>query len=96
MRHITSGVLPSGRKKGKAFTPGLTPSPGAADHLLQNIHTVAGLNHLKMPNNIAFNVKLVPHGNDSHAATLDLFRSVVSVFHDCSQMQRRVDTRYHR
>ena len=32
---MLSGALPSGRKKGKAFTPGLTPSPGAADQLLQ-------------------------------------------------------------
>jgi len=84
---MLSGALPSGRKKGKAFTPGLTPSPGAADQLLQNIHTVAGLNHLKMPNNIAFNVKLAPHPNDSHGKTLDYYTSYVQSYFDEGGMQ---------
>jgi len=84
---MLSGALPSGRKKGKAFTPGLTPSPGAADQLLQNIHTIAGLDHLKMPNNIAFNVKLAPHSNDSHQKTLDYFTSYVQSYFDEGGMQ---------
>jgi len=84
---MLSGALPSGRKKGKAFTPGLTPSPGAADQLLQNIHTIAGLDHLKMPNNIAFNVKLAPHSNDSHEKTLDYFTSYVQSYFDEGGMQ---------
>ncbi len=84
---MLSGALPSGRKKGKAFTPGLTPSPGAADQLLQNIHTIAGLDHLKMPNNIAFNVKLAPHSNDTHAKTLNYFSSYVQSYFDEGGMQ---------
>jgi pyruvate formate-lyase/glycerol dehydratase family glycyl radical enzyme len=84
---MLSGALPSGRKKGKAFTPGLTPSPGAADQLLQNIHTIAGLDHLKMPNNIAFNVKLAPHANDSHQKTLDYFSAYVQSYFDEGGMQ---------
>ena len=84
---MLSGALPSGRKKGKAFTPGLTPSPGAADQLLQNIHTIAGLDHLKMPNNIAFNVKLAPHSNDSHTKTLDYYTSYVQSYFDEGGMQ---------
>ncbi len=84
---MLSGALPSGRKKGKAFTPGLTPSPGAADQLLQNIHTIAGLDHLKMPNNIAFNVKLAPHGKDSHAQTLDYYTGYVQSYFDEGGMQ---------
>jgi formate C-acetyltransferase len=84
---MLSGALPSGRKKGKAFTPGLTPSPGAADQLLQNIHTIAGLDHLKMPNNIAFNVKLAPHSNDSHKETLDYYTSYVQSYFDEGGMQ---------
>ena len=84
---MLSGALPSGRKKGKAFTPGLTPSPGAADQLLQNIHTIAGLDHLKMPNNIAFNVKLAPHFHDSQDQTLDYYTSYVQGYFDEGGMQ---------
>jgi formate C-acetyltransferase len=84
---MLSGALPSGRRKGNAFTPGLTPAPGSADQLLQNIHTIAGLDHLKMPNNIAFNVKLVPHAGDSHAQTLDHFASYVQSYFDEGGMQ---------
>lgn len=84
---MLSGALPSGRKKGKAFTPGLTPAPGASEQLLPALRSVAGLDHLKMPNNIAFNVKLVPHGNDSHAATLDLFTGYLSGYFDLGGMQ---------
>ncbi len=84
---MLSGALPSGRKKGKAFTPGLTPAPGASDQLIPNIHAVAGLDHLKMPNNIAFNVKLVPHAGDSHAETLDHFTGYLKTYFDLGGMQ---------
>ena len=57
---VLSGALPSGRKKGKAFTPGITPSADASGTLLDPIHAVGSLDPLKMPNNIAFNVKLFP------------------------------------
>ncbi len=84
---MLTGALPSGRKKGKALTPGLTPAPGRSDLLLQNIHTVASLDHLKMPNNASFNVKLVPHPGDSHEKTLDLFSGYVQSFFDLGGMQ---------
>lgn len=84
---ILSGALPSGRKKGKAFTPGLTPAPGASDQLLPNIRTIAALDHLKMPNNIAFNVKLAPNAGDGHARTLDYFTSYVQSYLDEGGMQ---------
>jgi pyruvate formate-lyase/glycerol dehydratase family glycyl radical enzyme len=84
---MLSGALPSGRKKGKAFTPGLTPAPGASDQLIQNIHTIAALDHLKMPNNIAFNVKLVPHAGDSHEQTLNYFTSYVQSYFEEGGMQ---------
>ena len=84
---MLSGALPSGRKKGRAFTPGLTPAPGASEQLLPALRSIAGLDHLKMPNNIAFNVKLVPHGNDSHAATLDLFSSYLDGYFELGGMQ---------
>jgi formate C-acetyltransferase len=84
---MLSGALPSGRKKGKAFTPGLTPAPGDTDQLIPNIRTIARLNHLKMPNNIAFNVKLVPHSGDSHTETLDHFTSYLQSYFDLGGMQ---------
>ena len=84
---MLSGALPSGRQKGKAFTPGLTPAPGSGDQLIQNIHTISRLNHLKMPNNIAFNVKLVPHAKDNHEETIDLFTSYVQSYFDEGGMQ---------
>ena len=57
-----SGALPSGRQKGKPFTPGLTPQPFASKSLLDNIRDVARLDPVNLNNNIAFNVKVVPVG----------------------------------
>ena len=84
---ILSGALPSGRKRGKAFTPGLTPSPNASDLVLDNIHDVSRLDNLKMPNNIAFNVKLVPHPGDTPDEVLDQFTSYVQSYIDLGGMQ---------
>ncbi len=84
---MLSGALPSGRKKGKPFTPGLTPAPGTSNQLIQNIHQIARLNHLKMPNNIAFNVKLVPYPDDPHSKTLDIFSSYVGGYFEEGGMQ---------
>lgn len=84
---MLSGALPSGRKKGKAFTPGLTPAPGYSDQLLQNIHTIAGLDYLKMPNNASYNVKIVPHAGDSHEETLNYFTSYVQSYFEEGGMQ---------
>jgi pyruvate formate-lyase/glycerol dehydratase family glycyl radical enzyme len=84
---MLSGALPSGRKKGKSFTPGLTPAPGSSDNLLANIQTVAGLDNFKMPNNLSFNVKLVPHPGDTHARTLDIFSGYVQSYFDLGGMQ---------
>ena len=84
---ILSGALPSGRKKGMPFTPGLTPAPGDSDQLLENIHTVAGLDHLKMPNNIAFNVKIVPDPASPHEKNLDDLTAYVKSYFDQGGMQ---------
>jgi formate C-acetyltransferase len=67
---MLSGALPSGRRRGKAFTPGLTPAPGRGASLIEHIHDVASLDHHLMPNNIAFNVKVVPGAGDRPADTL--------------------------
>ncbi|MFX0075252.1 MAG: pyruvate formate lyase family protein [Candidatus Hermodarchaeota archaeon] len=84
---MLTGALPSGRKKGKALTPGLTPAPGTTDILLPSIQSVAALDYLKMANNASYNVKLVPHPGDSHEKTLDLFTSYVQSFFDLNGMQ---------
>ncbi len=82
-----SGALPNGRKAYKPFTPGLTPAPGRKDLLIQNIHSVTALDTLKMPNNMAFNIKLVPNSNDSHEETLNYFNSYAKSYFDLGGMQ---------
>ncbi|MFW9951660.1 MAG: pyruvate formate lyase family protein, partial [Candidatus Thorarchaeota archaeon] len=84
---MLTGALPSGRRKGKALTPGLTPAPGTTDILLPSIQSVAALDYLKMANNASYNVKLVPHPGDSHEETLNLFTSYVQSFFDLNGMQ---------
>ena len=84
---MLSGALPSGRKRGKAFTPGLTPAPNATEQILDSIHEVSALDNLKMPNNIAFNVKLVPHPGDSQDEVLNQFTSYVQSYFDLGGMQ---------
>ncbi|MBD3338504.1 MAG: formate acetyltransferase [Candidatus Lokiarchaeota archaeon] len=82
-----SGALPSGRKAFKPFTPGLTPAPNDKDELIQNIHSVASLDAKKMPNNLAFNIKLVPNQFDTHDETLNHFRTYVKSYFDLGGMQ---------
>ena len=82
-----SGALPSGRLKGKPFTPGITPSPGVTDRLLSNIHTVAGLDPLKMPNNIAFNVKVAPGAQDSHEEFVERVTAYAKSYFELGGMQ---------
>jgi formate C-acetyltransferase len=84
---MLTGALPSGKRKGKSLTPGLTPAPGTTDILLPSIQSVAALDHLKMANNASFNVKVVPHPGDSHSETLDHFTSYVQSFFDLGGMQ---------
>ena len=84
---MLSGALPSGRIGGKAFTPGLTPAPNSSEQVLDNIHDIASLNSLKMPNNIAFNVKLVPHPGDTQEETLNQFTGYVQSYFDLGGMQ---------
>ena len=82
-----SGALPSGRRKYKPFTPGITPEPGAKDTLLQNIQSVAALDPLKMPNNIAFNVKVVPDPHDSPEQALDVMTAYARTYLESGGMQ---------
>jgi formate C-acetyltransferase len=84
---LLSGALPSGRRKAKPFTPGLTPSHLAEAALTEQIRTVAELDPLKMPNNIAFNVKVVPGGGDTHAAVVDRMSAYVDSYFELGGMQ---------
>ena len=84
---VLSGALPSGRKKFKPFTPGITPAPGTRDTLLQNIQTVASLDAVKMPNNIAFNVKVVPDPKDTPAEQLNVMSAYAKTYLHSGGMQ---------
>ncbi len=82
-----SGALPSGRKRGKAFTPGITPTASASPSLSDNIRTVAALDPLKMPNNIAFNVKLTPAPGEPHAEFVEHATAYAKTYFDLGGMQ---------
>jgi len=60
---------------------------GKKDELLQNIHSVAALDSLKMPNNLAFNIRLVPNNTDTHEETLNYFNSYAKSYFDLGGMQ---------
>jgi formate C-acetyltransferase len=86
-----SGALPSGKLAGKAFTPGLTPSPIASKNLLDNIRDVARLDPKNLNNNIAFNVKVVPSAHDSHQKTVENIFSYVKTYFDLGGMQMQLN-----
>ncbi|MGD0274772.1 MAG: pyruvate formate lyase family protein [Syntrophales bacterium] len=76
-----TGALPSGRRAGKPFTPGLTPEPNASRSLLDNMRDVARLDPHNITNNMAFNVKVVPSPQDSpEKAVQDIFSYVKTYF----------------
>ncbi|MBW2524445.1 MAG: formate acetyltransferase [Deltaproteobacteria bacterium] len=84
---LLSGALPSGRRKGKPFTPGLTPSATAGASLTAQLRSVAGLEAEHMPNNIAFNVKVVPGADDSHRAVVDRMTAFAAAYFELGGMQ---------
>ena len=82
-----SGALPSGRLRYKPFTPGLTPENVKGVDLLSSIRTIAGLKPDKMPNNIAFNVKVAPGSRDSHRETVDQITAYAKSYFELGGMQ---------
>ncbi|RJP90129.1 MAG: formate acetyltransferase [Desulfobacteraceae bacterium] len=86
-----TGALPSGRLRGKAFTPGLTPEPNASNNLLDNIRDVASLNPKNINNNIAFNVKVVPSAGDSREKTVADIFAYVKTYFDLGGMQMQLN-----
>ncbi len=86
-----SGALPSGRQRGKPFTPGLTPQPFASQSLLDNIRDVAKLDPVNLNNNIAFNVKVVPSASDSQEKTVHDMFSYVKTYFGLGGMQMQMN-----
>jgi len=86
-----AGALPSGRLAGKPFTPGLTPEPAASISLLDNLRDVAQLDPQNMPNNIAFNVKVVPGADETREQTVDNMKSYVKSYFQLGGMQMQMN-----
>jgi formate C-acetyltransferase len=86
-----TGALPSGRGAGKAFTPGLTPSPGATRNLLDNLRDVALLDPATMDNNVAFNVKYVPAPDEPHAEAVDRMAAYVKTYVQMGGLQMQLN-----
>jgi formate C-acetyltransferase len=86
-----TGALPSGRRKGKPFTPGLTPQPFASKNLLDNIRDVARLDPVNMNNNIAFNVKVVPSARDSRETIVENMFSYARTYFELGGMQMQMN-----
>ena len=86
-----TGALPSGRRAGKPFTPGLTPEPNASRNLLDNIRDVARLDPHNITNNLAFNVKIVPSAHDSHEKTVQDMFSYVKTYFTLGGMQMQMN-----
>lgn len=86
-----SGALPSGRLKHQPFTPGLTPNNAKGVELLSSIRTIADLDADKMPNNVAFNVKLSTDPKDSHAQSVDNIAAYVKSYFDRDGMQMQLN-----
>ena len=84
---MLSGALPSGRRRGKAFTPGLTPSPISDLSLLDQIRQVGGLDARLMPNNLAFNIKLAPGGSDTDRQVVDRMLAYAKSYFSLGGMQ---------
>lgn len=84
---LLSGALPSGRPRGKPFSPGLTPTPLCDAPLTEQMRAVAALDPRRMPNNLAFNIKLVPGGEDRHAGVVDRMTAYTRAYFEMGGMQ---------
>ncbi|MDD5093495.1 MAG: pyruvate formate lyase family protein [Dehalococcoidia bacterium] len=60
---LLTGALPSGRVKGEPLPSGITPVSGSAPELTPCLNFVAGLDHTKITNGHALNLKYTPSEN---------------------------------
>jgi formate C-acetyltransferase len=88
---LLSGALPSGRLRGKPFAPGLTPSPACLAPLPEQIRAIASLDATAMPNNLAFNVKVVPGGADDRRKVVDRMAAYAAAYFDLGGMQMQLN-----
>jgi pyruvate formate-lyase/glycerol dehydratase family glycyl radical enzyme len=72
-----TGALPSGRNKGEPFASGITPVSGASGVLTPCLNFVAGLDHRKITNGQALNLKYTPA---DQATLLPLFAHTIKAY----------------
>ncbi|MFC1944656.1 pyruvate formate lyase family protein [Chloroflexota bacterium] len=60
---LLTGALPSGRVRGEPLPSGITPVSGAAPQLTPCLNFMAGLDHTKIGNSHALNLKYTPSQN---------------------------------
>ena len=60
---LMTGALPSGRVKGEPLPSGITPVSGSAPELIKCLNFVAHLDHTKIANGHALNLKYTPSPN---------------------------------
>jgi len=72
-----TGAVPSGRKQGESFASGITPVSGASGVLTPCLNFVAGLDHRKITNGQALNLKYTP---GDKATMLPLFAHTIKAY----------------
>ena len=72
-----TGAFPSGRKQGESFASGITPVSGASGVLTPCLNFVAGLDHRKITNGQALNLKYTP---GDKATMLPLFAHTIKAY----------------
>ena len=79
---VLSGALPSGRKKGEPFPSGITPVSGTAPQLTPCLNFVAKLNHKKIADGHALNLKYTPS-----TTTIPKFAHTIEAFFKMGGLQ---------
>jgi len=75
---LLTGALPSGRLKGEPLPSGITPVSGSAPELTPCLNFVAQLDHTKIANGQALNLKYTPSPN--HELTITKFAQSVEAY----------------
>lgn len=79
---VLTGALPSGRMKGEPFASGITPVSGSAPVLTSCLNFVARLDHSKIANGHALNLKYTPS-----TTTMPRFANTVEAFFKMGGLQ---------